>query len=213
VDRKGGVELARLLPIYLMVIGICGGSLVLWSLIQYWRFHGRNRRSVNKNLETQALADFTNNSVEAVRSWQGARRVVAYHDANAHIVAVETDPGALYGKALQQAIASAEAAKANVVVADANAAVADANANDNDVAAPSANENALPINTETNEPDALIAASLEAPIAIAANSAPDAANTLVETTNATQSQETGISASAPTDAAPKAKRKRIRRVA
>jgi biofilm PGA synthesis protein PgaD len=123
VDRKGGIELARLLPIYLLVIGICGGSLVLWSLIQYWRFHGRNRRSVNKILETQALADFTHNTVEAVQSWQDARRVVAYHDANAHIIAVETDPSALYGKALQAAIAKASDDEAAMTMATTSASV------------------------------------------------------------------------------------------
>jgi poly-beta-1,6-N-acetyl-D-glucosamine biosynthesis protein PgaD len=132
VDRKGGIELARLLPIYLLVIGICGGSLVLWSLIQYWRFHGRNRRSVNKILETQALADFTHNSVEAVQSWQDARRVVAYHDANAHIIAVETDPNALYGKALQAAIAKASDDEAARMLATTSA-TPDANAASTDV--------------------------------------------------------------------------------
>ncbi|MGL5004100.1 MAG: poly-beta-1,6-N-acetyl-D-glucosamine biosynthesis protein PgaD, partial [Casimicrobium sp.] len=101
VDRKGGSELARLLPTYLLVIGVCGGSLVVWSLIQYWLFHRRGKRtSAIPNLETDALATMTNNSVESVQSWQGARRVVAYHDAKAKIVTVDTDPNALYGKAL-----------------------------------------------------------------------------------------------------------------
>ncbi|MGL5005263.1 MAG: hypothetical protein ACRDAM_20155, partial [Casimicrobium sp.] len=57
----------------------------------------------------------TNNSVESVQSWQGARRVVAYHDAKAKIVTVDTDPNALYGKALIAAAEAAEAAQAAVV--------------------------------------------------------------------------------------------------
>ncbi len=109
VDRKGSVELLRLLPTYVLVISACGGSLVIWSLIQYWRFHGRNRRSTSPDLDTSALAEMTKNSVEAVQSWQGARRVVAYHDANAKIVTVETDPNALYGKALIAATQAVEA--------------------------------------------------------------------------------------------------------
>ncbi len=109
VDRKGSAELVRLLPTYVLVISVCGGSLVIWSLVQYWRFHGRNRRSTSPDLETIALAKMTKNSVEAVQSWQGARRVVAYHDANAKIVTVETNPNALYGKAL---IAAAQAVEA-----------------------------------------------------------------------------------------------------
>jgi biofilm PGA synthesis protein PgaD len=108
IDRKGSVELIRLLPTYGLVIGVCGGSLVIWSLIQYWRFHGHNRRSTSPDLDTTALAELTNSSVEAVQSWQNARRVVAYHDANAKIVTVQTDPNALYGKAL---LAAAEAAE------------------------------------------------------------------------------------------------------
>jgi biofilm PGA synthesis protein PgaD len=113
VDRKGSIELRRLLPTYLLVIGVCGGSLVLWSLIQYWRFHGRNRRNSSPDLATSELAEMTKTSVAAVQSWQGARRVVAYHDANAKIVTVETDPNALYGKALIAAVEAAEALTAS----------------------------------------------------------------------------------------------------
>jgi biofilm PGA synthesis protein PgaD len=117
VDRKGSVELLRLLPTYLLVISVCGGSLVIWSLIQYWRFHGRNKRTTSSNLGTSALAEMTKNSVAAVQSWQGARRVVAYHDANAKIVTVETDPNALYGKALIAAAQAADAMATTSVVA------------------------------------------------------------------------------------------------
>jgi biofilm PGA synthesis protein PgaD len=114
-DRDGGAELVRLLPTYLLVIGICGGSLILWSLIQYWRFHGKNQRARSPDLETAALAEMTHNTIAAVQSWQGARRVVAYHDANAKIVSVDINPDALYGKALLAAVAEAEEAEvANV---------------------------------------------------------------------------------------------------
>jgi biofilm PGA synthesis protein PgaD len=113
-DRDGGAELVRLMPTYLLVIGICGGSLILWSLIQYWRFHGKNQRARSPDLETAALAEMTHSSVAAVQLWQGARRVVAYHDANAKIVSVDINPDALYGKALLAAVAAAEAKEAEV---------------------------------------------------------------------------------------------------
>jgi poly-beta-1,6-N-acetyl-D-glucosamine biosynthesis protein PgaD len=124
VDRKGSIELVRLLPTYLLVIGVCGGSLVVWSLIEYWRFRRRARRNPIPNMGNQALAEMTHSSVEAVQSWQNARRVVAYHDASAKIVTVDTDPNALYGKALAAAVAAAEAAGAAAEVANAATEVA-----------------------------------------------------------------------------------------
>jgi biofilm PGA synthesis protein PgaD len=89
VTRWGYIELLRLLPYYLLVIGVSGVSLVGWSLLQYHRFHGKERRKAFPLVTRAEIATGLGLAEETTAPWAAARRMVAYHDENGRVSWVE----------------------------------------------------------------------------------------------------------------------------
>jgi biofilm PGA synthesis protein PgaD len=89
VTRWGYIELLRLLPYYLLVIGVTGVSLVGWSLVQYHRFHGKERRQAFPVVTRADIAKGLGLNEETTVPWAAARRMVAYHDENGRVSWVE----------------------------------------------------------------------------------------------------------------------------
>lgn len=89
VTRWGYIELLRLLPYYMLVIGVSGVALVGWSLLQYHRFHGKERRKGYPDVTRAEIAIGLGLAEETTIPWEAARRMVAYHDDNGRVSWVE----------------------------------------------------------------------------------------------------------------------------
>jgi biofilm PGA synthesis protein PgaD len=89
VTRWGYIELLRLLPYYLLVVGVTGVSLVGWSLLQYYRFRGVERRQPCPVVTRADIAKGLGLNEETTMPWAAARRMVAYHDENGRVSWVE----------------------------------------------------------------------------------------------------------------------------
>lgn len=88
-DNYGFIELLRLFPYYLLVIGTSGLVLIGWSLFQYHRFHGKERRKASAALTSQEVAEGLGLTVEQTLGWTDARRMVAHHDGDGRVIAVD----------------------------------------------------------------------------------------------------------------------------
>jgi biofilm PGA synthesis protein PgaD len=89
VVRWGYIELLRLLPYYLLVIGVSGLALVGWSLLQYHRFHGKERRKAFPIVTRADIAKGLGLTEETTVPWAFARRMVAHHDESGRVSWVE----------------------------------------------------------------------------------------------------------------------------
>jgi biofilm PGA synthesis protein PgaD len=89
VERWGYIELLRLLPYYIAVIGTTGLMLVGWSLIQYHRFHGKERRKAFPLVTRADIAKSLGLAESTTLPWVDARRMVAHHDENGRVSWVE----------------------------------------------------------------------------------------------------------------------------
>lgn len=95
VVRWGYIELLRLLPYYLLVIGVSGVALVGWSLLQYHRFHGKERRKAFPVVSRADIAKSLGLTEETTVPWAAARRMVAHHDENGRVSWVEVGENAV----------------------------------------------------------------------------------------------------------------------
>ncbi|MFI4988044.1 MAG: poly-beta-1,6-N-acetyl-D-glucosamine biosynthesis protein PgaD [Alphaproteobacteria bacterium] len=84
---------------YLAVIAHNAMILVVWSLYNFVRFRGHNRRLFARMVTKEDLAKTYRQSADDVGDWQRARRIVMHHDAEGnilHAVATERAPDGGY---------------------------------------------------------------------------------------------------------------------
>jgi biofilm PGA synthesis protein PgaD len=72
--------------VYTTVVCFLGGSLLLWARIEFLRFHNVHRRSKPVPVTVEELAAYAKLPVAELALWEGARRVVAHHDAHGHVI-------------------------------------------------------------------------------------------------------------------------------
>ena len=89
VIKAGYLEFLRLLPFYLITIGLSSGALLLWSAIQYRRFHGKERRRSAQRVTSEQVAKSLGLDASALKKWTGERLLVAHHDQNGALRHVE----------------------------------------------------------------------------------------------------------------------------
>ncbi len=85
VERLGYLEFLRALPGYALVVACGGLALIAWSYSQYRKFHGRERRTAIKTVGTGQIAAQLGLSDEALRGWQGGRRLTAFHEPDGRL--------------------------------------------------------------------------------------------------------------------------------
>lgn len=83
------VELKHVASIYASVIGIMGGSLLLWARVEFWRFRNINRRSPPLPTSVEELAVFAELSATEMAAWQISRRVIAHHDEHGRLITAD----------------------------------------------------------------------------------------------------------------------------
>jgi biofilm PGA synthesis protein PgaD len=79
----GGLDaLVRRLPLYGAVIGVLCAALIIWALLNWWRFADRDRRRSFRPIPAAAIAHSYGLAPEDVARWQAMRRLVVQHDAH-----------------------------------------------------------------------------------------------------------------------------------
>lgn len=89
VSRLGYLEFLRLLPSYVLVVGCAGLALIVWSYVQYRRFHGRERRTTGRVVNTMEIASKLGLCGDGLRGWQGERRLTAFHEQDGRLLRVQ----------------------------------------------------------------------------------------------------------------------------
>ncbi len=131
VVHWGYIELLRLLPYYLLVIGTSGLLLVGWSLLQYYRFHGKERRRGFPVVTRADIAKGLGLAPETTEPWVRARRMVAHHDENGRVSWVEMSEVSANASEAGQLGAPKPAVEEVAVLAAADQAPEDASASEN----------------------------------------------------------------------------------
>lgn len=89
------VDNARLFGAYLLVIQGLGATLLGWAFLEWWRFHGRDRRRPSVDFTLEQLAAPFQLDPLSLAEWQKARRLVVSHDLHGRVIgAVVSEPGA-----------------------------------------------------------------------------------------------------------------------
>jgi biofilm PGA synthesis protein PgaD len=90
VANWGYIELLRLLPYYILIIGITGLLLIGWSLLQMYRFGGVDRRRAAPTVTRLEIATALSLDESTTTSWLQTRRMIAYHDENGRVSWIES---------------------------------------------------------------------------------------------------------------------------
>lgn len=80
------VDNARLFGAYALVIQALGVVLLGWAFIEWWRFHGHDRRRHSPDYTAGQLATTFDLDPVLLAEWQVARRLVVSHDAHGNVV-------------------------------------------------------------------------------------------------------------------------------
>lgn len=84
-------QMEHIAILYTSIVGMMGGSLLLWARIEFLRFHNVNRRSVPVPVSVDELARHASLPEAQLRDWTVARRVIAHHDNHGHLMIQATD--------------------------------------------------------------------------------------------------------------------------
>ena len=76
------------LPIYLEVVEIMGGALILWALINWGRFSGKERRRARQAVDHEAMAEWLAQPTDKIAAWQQAQRLVVHYDSTGGLIEV-----------------------------------------------------------------------------------------------------------------------------
>ncbi len=79
---------------YAAVIAHNAMLLMVWSLYNFVRFRGHNRRLFAKVVSAEDLAELYRLPAEDVTAWQHARRIVMHHDAAGNVLGSGAADGA-----------------------------------------------------------------------------------------------------------------------
>jgi poly-beta-1,6-N-acetyl-D-glucosamine biosynthesis protein PgaD len=82
LGRDGLNALLSRLPLYATVVAVVCGTLIVWALINWWRFSDRERRKFSGAVNTAAAAQFYGLDPHQLVRWQAQRRLVVQHDAD-----------------------------------------------------------------------------------------------------------------------------------
>ena len=85
-------QMEHIAILYSSIVGLMGGSLLLWARIEFLRFHNVNRRSVPLPVKLDELADYASLSQDSLQHWSTARRLVVHHDDHGHVMMDEGGP-------------------------------------------------------------------------------------------------------------------------
>ena len=88
------VDNARLFGAYLLVIQGLGALLLGWAFVEWWRFHGHDRRCRSRDLDVAQLAAVFALDPLRLKAWQSARRLVVSHDQHGRVTTALACPAA-----------------------------------------------------------------------------------------------------------------------
>lgn len=88
------VDNAKLFGAYLLVIQGLGALLLGWAFVEWWRFHGHDRRRRSRDLDVAQLAAAFELDPARLKAWQGARRLVVSHDGSGRVTSALADEAA-----------------------------------------------------------------------------------------------------------------------
>lgn len=88
---RGWQGLVNRLPLYVLIVQIMGGSLILWAILNWSRFKGKERRQAMRDVTAEDVADWRTQAPVQVAGWQKARRLVVHYDHNGKLTEVEAD--------------------------------------------------------------------------------------------------------------------------
>lgn len=77
---------------YLLIASLLGSILIAWALIQWFRFHNKERRKPRPNVDTAVLAAYHNLDFKSLWEWQAVQRLIAYYDEHGRLVKAEIMP-------------------------------------------------------------------------------------------------------------------------
>ena len=86
---EGYRGLSALLPLYLLIIALLGGSLVSWAQYNLIRFRGTERRTRSKDARPEMLAAHFGVDATDLNQWLSVRRLVLHHDQHGRLIKVE----------------------------------------------------------------------------------------------------------------------------
>jgi len=87
---RGWEGLVSRLPLYALIVQVMGGGLILWAIVNWRRFKGKERRQSMHDVSTEDVADWRTQAPEQIATWQKAQRLVVHYDANGKLAEVET---------------------------------------------------------------------------------------------------------------------------
>jgi poly-beta-1,6-N-acetyl-D-glucosamine biosynthesis protein PgaD len=89
---EGYRGLSALLPLYLLIIALLGGSLISWAQYNLIRYRGTQRRTRSKDVHLEMLAAHFAVDATALSQWLELRRLVLHHDQHGRLIEVEVRP-------------------------------------------------------------------------------------------------------------------------
>lgn len=88
---RGWESVVNQLPIYAVVVQVMGGGLILWALLNWRRFRGKERRLSMRDVTHDDVAEWQTQPPAQIATWQKAQRLVVHYDAHGHLAEVESD--------------------------------------------------------------------------------------------------------------------------
>jgi poly-beta-1,6-N-acetyl-D-glucosamine biosynthesis protein PgaD len=81
--QGGGLDaLVSRLPLYAAVIAMLCSALIIWALLNWWRFADRDRRRSCRPVPAAVVARSYGLAPEQLTRWQTMRRLVVLHDSH-----------------------------------------------------------------------------------------------------------------------------------
>lgn len=78
---------------YALIVMALSGSLLLWAMVEYFRFRNLNRRRWPQAVEVSDLASYASLPEAELRQLQGERRMVAHHDERGGVMQFDSEDG------------------------------------------------------------------------------------------------------------------------
>nr|WP_315183089.1 poly-beta-1,6-N-acetyl-D-glucosamine biosynthesis protein PgaD [uncultured Albidiferax sp.] len=85
IDLNGYKAFMNLLSVYCVVVGVMGGSLILWATYNHLRFRGIDRRRETDVPSDTAMGELINHPSTAINTWRNHAIVTVHHDEHGGI--------------------------------------------------------------------------------------------------------------------------------
>jgi len=89
LGRDGLEALLSHLPLYATVVAVMCSTLIVWALINWWRFSDQERRKFSGSVAPEESARFYGLDPLQLVRWQSERRLVVQHDADGQPTGVQ----------------------------------------------------------------------------------------------------------------------------